>query len=116
MNREMFETCLEELASVLHTELLLGNGVANFLNVSIAVLNRYRTEPVGLDELETLEEAVGDAARRIQFGFSNPNCNPIRRHIYIRDQLTYAFTSSDERRELFGNDIQRGVLYVIEEE
>ncbi len=116
MDSEMFETCMEELAAALHGELLVGNGAANFLNIAITVLNRYRMEAVGLDELEIIEETMNDATRRIQFGFSNPVADPVRRHLFLRDQLTYAFTATEERRKLLGCDTLNRNLFVIEEE
>lgn len=118
MDSEMFEHCIDNLASALHADLLSNNArTENFLKITIQVLNHYREEPIDLDELEVLDEAMSDVGRRIKFGFSQPNADPIRRHIYIRDQLTYVFTVSEERRELFGNRaLLKGVLYAIAEE
>lgn len=118
MNSEMFEHCIDNLASALHADLLAARNASteNFLNIAVQVINHYREEPIGLDELEVLDEAIRDAARRIQFGFSQPNTNPIRRHIYIRDQLTYAFSATEERKGLFGEAFLKGLYTIAEEE
>ena len=127
MDIAVFEFCMDDLASAIHADLLLlqvgGSALRplestpRYLDIAIQVVNSYRATPIGLDEIEEVEGAMRDAERRIWFGVGRGHHNPLHRHLYLREQLSYAFTESETRKQLFAHDLLRaGALYTILEE
>jgi hypothetical protein len=120
-----FEFFIEDLAAALHADLLLlqvGNAPLPALTTSprylapaIGILTSYRTTPLSLDEEGVLEEALRDAERRIWFGIASARGCPIRCHLFLRDQLTYAFSSTEERKGLFGGGFEQRLETILEE-
>lgn len=107
MNNPFFETCMEELATALHTDLLLYPPVnlpdwfqsnTMFLKAVLTILPGYTSSPLSLTDEDLVEKAIRDAERRILFGLIGHPHDHVFQYNYILRQLTLAFSTQPIQR------------------
>ncbi len=119
-NNTVFDYCIEDMATAIHADILLfqaieqvppwTNTASHFLPIALEALSKYRTRPFTPSERVDFLAAMCDAERRILFGFQQPRMDSIRQHLFLREQLTHAFSATKERKGLFDGGVLSPIL------